>query len=57
MGIDDFKYPIMPDRLYTIKDEDGTYEIRGASLILLYRLYGEPRMIDFSTLLDITDTD
>ena len=47
----------MPDRLYTIKDEDGTYEVRGASLILLYRLYGEPRMIDFSTLLDITDTD
>ena len=38
MGIDDFKYLIMPDRLYTIKLDIGTYEVRGKELIEAYML-------------------
>jgi hypothetical protein len=38
MGIHDFKYPIMPDRVYTIKVDNDTYEVRGKDLIQAYML-------------------
>jgi hypothetical protein len=43
MGIHDFKYPIYPDRLYTIteKDTGKSVEVMGDILIAAFMLYVE----------------
>jgi hypothetical protein len=40
MGIHDFKYPIMPDRIYTVTVKGKTYEVLGSTLIASYMLCG-----------------
>lgn len=36
MGIDDFEYPILPDRVYTIKTDLVAYRVYGSRLIEAY---------------------
>ncbi len=55
MAIHDFKYPIMPDRLYTITYGEEKYEVMGDILITLYRLYGD--LSDDLNTLTIRDTE
>jgi hypothetical protein len=41
MGIHDFKYPIMPDRVYTVieRDTGRSFDVMGDILIAAYLLY------------------
>jgi len=41
MGIHDFKYPIFPDRTYTIRGNGMDRQVSGAILIEAYLLYEE----------------
>lgn len=52
MGIHDFKYPIMPDRVYTIRSGDTDVDVYGDILIAAYLLYKDTE-IPF----DISPTD